>query len=145
MVYLYCINVVHYRVCPTENLLIIENLLCTFTDVECGGGFYVRSLVDELGKGRNLKMYSSTTQNMKSSMFIYRAYHVSSVLYHSHCSTVILRSHKGTDQNQARSVHLGGACIEGGSLDVDRHLSSFAALPKATGETEGCKESKINR
>lgn len=23
----------------------------SFTDIECGGGFYVRSLVDDLGKG----------------------------------------------------------------------------------------------
>lgn len=25
--------------------------LCSVTDIECGGGFYVRSLVDDLGKG----------------------------------------------------------------------------------------------
>lgn len=25
------------------------------TDIECGGGFYVRSLVDDLGKGRKAK------------------------------------------------------------------------------------------
>lgn len=33
------------------------NLLFAFADVECGGGFYVRSLVDDLAKGSTLKIF----------------------------------------------------------------------------------------
>lgn len=33
------------------------NLLFAFTDVECGGGFYVRSLIDDLAKGNTLKIF----------------------------------------------------------------------------------------
>lgn len=35
------------------------HLQFAFTDVECGGGFYVRSLVDDLAKGSTLKIFIS--------------------------------------------------------------------------------------
>lgn len=34
------------------------------TDIECGGGFYVRSLVDDLGKGEIISIYFSSLMTM---------------------------------------------------------------------------------
>lgn len=39
-------------------------LLFVLTDVECGGGFYVRSLVDDLGKGKWLKLSLVNTDDV---------------------------------------------------------------------------------
>lgn len=39
-------------------------MLFMLTDVECGGGFYVRSLVDDLGTGKKLKLSLGNTDTI---------------------------------------------------------------------------------
>lgn len=85
------------------------------TDIECGGGFYVRSLVDDLGKGEPtscwLVLWFFTDSRRRLC-----------------CSGGVLRSREGADPDQAGPVHPGGARPAGGAMDPGAHPALPAAL-----------------
>lgn len=90
------------------------------TDIECGGGFYVRSLVDDLGKGetqfplQHINLLTASAENNQSVLVC--------------CSSVIMCSCEGADPDQAGSVHSGGAHLTRGALDTGTYPASSAAL-----------------
>lgn len=109
-------------VCSFFLFLIFQTINFVFicgTDIECGGGFYVRSLVDDLGKG-SFTFYALTkplTERLvgwNNTCFC--------------CSSVIVCSCEGADQNQAGSVHPAGPRLTRGPVDPGEHPQVSAAL-----------------
>lgn len=91
------------------------------TDIECGGGFYVRSLVDDLGKGEawisSSAFLCNPPANCKGNETVLVC-----------CSSFIVCSCERTDPDQAGPVHPGGARLAGGALDTGTYPASSAAV-----------------